>query len=53
MEMRPPQNLRDQPQLPAKLLNKTFYRFLFSFIAVLAGTLLFILVLGMSSSGVQ
>lgn len=29
-----------------KLLNKTFYRFLFSFITVIAGVLFFILVLG-------
>jgi len=34
------------------LLNKTFYRFFFSFIAVIAGVLLFILVLGVGG-GVQ
>jgi hypothetical protein len=31
------------------MFNKTFYKFLFSFIAVVAGVLLFILVLGASS----
>ncbi|MCB9818073.1 hypothetical protein H6787_01145 [Candidatus Nomurabacteria bacterium] len=35
-----------------KLMNKSFYRFLFSFIAVIAGVLLFILVVGVGS-GVQ
>jgi hypothetical protein len=37
---------------PQKLLNKSFYRFAFSFVAVVAGVLLFILVLG-ASNGVQ
>ncbi|MCD5381350.1 MAG: hypothetical protein LR008_02125 [Candidatus Pacebacteria bacterium] len=37
---------------PKKIVNKTFYQFLFSFIAVVAGVLLFILVLGVGS-GVQ
>lgn len=32
-----------------KLANKTFYRFVFSFIAVIAGVLFFILVLGVGS----
>jgi hypothetical protein len=36
-------------RLPEKVLNKTFYRFLFSFVAVIAGTLLFILFLGVGS----
>ena len=36
-----------------KLLNKTFYRFVFSFVAVVAGVLLFILALGISANGVQ
>jgi hypothetical protein len=31
-----------------KLTNKSFYRFVFSFIAVIAGVLLLILVLGVS-----
>lgn len=31
---------------PQKIVNKTFYRFLFSFVAVVSGVLLFILVLG-------
>ncbi len=34
------------------MFNKTFYKFLISFIAVIAGVLLFILVLG-ASSGIQ
>jgi hypothetical protein len=29
------------------MFNKTFYKFLFSFVAVVAGTLIFILVVGM------
>ena len=33
-----------------KLLNKSFYRFVFSFVAVIAGTLLFILVLGIGAA---
>lgn len=33
------------------MFNKTFYKFLFSFIAVIAGVLLFILILG--ASGIQ
>lgn len=37
---------------PKKMANKTFYQFLFSFVAVVAGVLLFILVLGVGS-GVQ
>ncbi len=43
-----------EPRFPRtqKLLNKTFYKFLFSFIAVIAGVLLFVLVLGVGS-GVQ
>ncbi len=32
--------------LSKKLLNKTFYQFLFSFIAVIAGVLVIVLVLG-------
>ncbi|MCA9355696.1 hypothetical protein KC865_04120 [Candidatus Kaiserbacteria bacterium] len=39
-----------QPKIPVpisqKILNKTFYRFFFSFIAVIAGVLLLILVVG-------
>lgn len=31
------------------MFNKTFYQFLFSFIAVVAGTLLFILIVGMQA----
>jgi hypothetical protein len=31
------------------MFNKTFYKFLFSFIAVVAGVLLFILILGTAS----
>lgn len=31
------------------MFNKTFYKFLFSFIAVIAGVLLFILVVGMGA----
>jgi len=34
------------------MFNKTFYRFLFSFVAVIAGVLLFILILG-EFDGVQ
>ena len=34
------------------MFNKTFYKFLFSFIAVVAGVLLFILVVG-ATSGIQ
>jgi hypothetical protein len=29
------------------MFNQTFYKFLFSFIAIVAGTLLFILIVGM------
>jgi hypothetical protein len=29
------------------MFNKTFYKFLFSFVAVVAGTLIFILIVGM------
>lgn len=32
-----------------KLLNKSFYRFFFSFVAVIAGVLFFILILGIGS----
>lgn len=41
----------DKRTLPlmGKLFNKTFYRFLFSFIAVIAGVLMLILVLGVGS----
>lgn len=31
------------------MFNKTFYKFFFSFIAVIAGVLLFILILGAST----
>jgi hypothetical protein len=31
------------------MFNKSFYQFLFSFIAVIAGTLLFILVIGLGA----
>lgn len=31
------------------MFNKTFYKFLFSFIAVIAGVLLFVLILGAST----
>lgn len=34
--------------IKAKIFNKTFYKFLFSFIAVIASTLLLILALGIS-----
>jgi hypothetical protein len=47
---------KTQKQLPApaqKLFNKTFYRFLFSFVAVIASVLLLILVLGVGGGGVQ
>ena len=40
-------------EIPQRILNKNFYRFLFSFIAVIAGVLLFVLVLGIGSGGVQ
>lgn len=36
-----------------KILNKSFYRFVFSFIAVVTGVLLFILVLGIGNVDVQ
>lgn len=47
----PPQKptRRLQELVEQKLLNKTFYRFLFSFIAVIAGVLFFILVLGVGN----
>jgi len=32
------------------MFNKTFYKFLFSFVAVIAGALFFILVLGLGVS---
>jgi hypothetical protein len=35
--------------LHTHMFNKTFYKFLFSFIAVVAGVLLFILILGTTS----
>jgi hypothetical protein len=35
---------------PESLFNKTFYQFLFSFIAVIAGVLVFVLVLGVQVS---
>ncbi len=47
-----PNRVRRAIERPFKILNKTFYKFLFSFIAVVAGVLLFILMLGVSS-GVQ
>ena len=31
------------------MFNNTFYKFLFSFVAVIAGTLFFILILGLGS----
>jgi len=34
------------PEASMKLVNKTFFRFMFSFVAVIAGVLLLILVLG-------
>ncbi|MCA9362451.1 hypothetical protein KC906_03670 [Candidatus Kaiserbacteria bacterium] len=37
--------------LSQKLANKTFYRFLFSFVAVIAGVLLFILILSINEGG--
>lgn len=49
MEPRLPSQLKN---LPKKILNNNFYRFLFSFIAVIAGVLLFVLVLGVGG-GVQ
>ncbi len=54
--MPPQKNGERRPVLlppPRKLLNKSFYRFLFSFIAVIAGVLLFILVLGIGDGAVQ
>jgi hypothetical protein len=48
-----PNNIKQVVAEPQKLLNKTFYKFLFSFAAVIAVVLLFILVLGVGSSGVQ
>ncbi len=33
------------------MFNKSFYQFLFSFIAVIAGVLLFILIVGMGATG--
>lgn len=36
-----------------KILNKTFFHFVISFVAVVSGVLLFILVLAISSGGVQ
>jgi len=40
------------PPVSQKIFNKTFFRFLFSFVAVVAGVLLFILVLS-AGGGVQ
>jgi len=51
--MLPQKQKPDVPtHLPERILNKNFYRFLFSFIAVVAGVLLFIVVLGVGS-GIQ
>ena len=33
------------------MFNKSFYQFLFSFIAVIAGVLLFVLVIGLGAGG--
>ena len=43
---------KTRPIFPQKVLNKTFYRFLFSFMAVVASALLFILVLGIGGGAV-
>lgn len=48
-----PKNIKQIVEEPQKLMNKTFYKFLFSFVAVIAGVLLFILVLGVGTNGVQ
>lgn len=45
-----PSNL--QSRLEERIVNKTFYRFVFSFIAVIAGVLFFILVVGIGG-GIQ
>ncbi|MCA9360685.1 hypothetical protein H6785_01055 [Candidatus Nomurabacteria bacterium] len=47
--MNPKARLR---RIKENALNKSFYRFVFSFIAVIAGVLLFILIVGVGS-GVQ
>ena len=36
-------------QAPQKLMNKTFFKFMFSFVAVIAGVLLLILMIGVGS----
>lgn len=41
------------PRTQQKLFNKSFYKFAFSFVAVVAVVLLFILVLGVSGDAVQ
>ena len=43
-------NKRTIQEKPHSLFNKTFYQFLFSFIAVIAGVLVFVLVLGVQIS---
>lgn len=48
----PKQRTNSREWIEQKLANKTFYRFVFSFIAVIASVLLLILVLG-AESGVQ
>jgi len=35
--------------LPVSMFNKTFYKFLVSFVAVVAGTLFFVLAVGMGA----
>jgi len=49
----PPRKNAFRQNISEKLANKTFYRFLFSFIAVVAGVLLFILLIGTGGEGVQ
>lgn len=46
---RPPQLLRKMRQEPQTVFNKTFFRFVFSFAAVVAGVLALVLVLGVSA----
>ena len=41
------------PRTQQKLFNKSFYKFAFSFVEVVAVVLLFILVLGVSGDAVQ
>jgi hypothetical protein len=43
------QRITSREWVEQKLTNKTFYRFVFSFVAVIAGVLFFVLVLGMGS----